>query len=177
MSALFLICFVGGLLLAVRVMLLGVERQPKSAIAPSRRVRFWLPPFIAFVTVFGLAGYLLSRSPSRSYSVAITLAVGIAAAAAVIAVWLVARWAKVVPEHDVDDPRYVLQGHLARVVMPITADGNAGEIVFQIEREERRLRARALDDTPVSVGTDVVIERIEDGVAFVEPWAQVEQRL
>jgi hypothetical protein len=27
------------------------------------------------------------------------------------------------------------------------------------------------------VGTDVVIDRIEDGVAFVEEWAVVEQRL
>jgi membrane protein implicated in regulation of membrane protease activity len=89
----------------------------------------------------------------------------------------VARWAKVVPEHDVDDPRYILQGHLARVVMPIDAHGAAGEIVFEVEREQRRLRARALDDSAVSAGTDVVIERIEDGIAYVEPWVQVEQRL
>jgi hypothetical protein len=29
----------------------------------------------------------------------------------------------------------------------------------------------------VEVGTEVVIERIEDGVAFVEEWEQVEKRL
>jgi hypothetical protein len=29
----------------------------------------------------------------------------------------------------------------------------------------------------VAAGTDVVIERIEDEVAFVEPWAAVEERL
>jgi membrane protein implicated in regulation of membrane protease activity len=158
-------------------MLLGVERQPKTASIQSRRIRFWLPPFIAFVTVFGVAGYLLSRSPSRSIAAATVLAAVIGIVAAAASIWLVARWAKVVPEHDVDDPRYVLQGHLARVVVPISAAGDEGEIVFEVEREQRRLRARALDDALVSMGTDVVIERIEDGIAYVEPWVQVEQRL
>jgi membrane protein implicated in regulation of membrane protease activity len=177
MTAFYLICFVGGLLLAVRVMLLGVEREAKSSSLTRRRVRFWLPPFVAFVTIFGVSGYLLSRSPARSAASAAGLAALIGAAAAAASIWLVARWAKVVPEHDIDDPRYILQGHLARVVMPIGADGAGGEIVFEVEHEQRRLRARALDDAPVSAGTDVVIERIEDGIAYVEPWVQVEERL
>ena len=177
MTALYLICFVGGLLLAVRVMLIGVERESRTPSTTRRRIRFWLPPFIAFVTIFGLSGYLLSRSPSRSAVAAGALAAVIGIVAAAASVWLVARWAKVVPQHDVDDPRYILQGHLARVVMPIDAHGAAGEIVFEVEREQRRLRARALDESSVSAGTDVVIERIEDGIAYVEPWVQVEQRL
>ena len=64
MTAFYLICFVGGLLLAVRVMLLGVEREAKSSSLTRRRVRFWLPPFVAFATIFGVSGYLLSRSPA-----------------------------------------------------------------------------------------------------------------
>jgi hypothetical protein len=34
-----------------------------------------------------------------------------------------------------------------------------------------------LSNRPVPVGADVVIDRIENGVAFVEEWAAVEQRL
>jgi hypothetical protein len=37
--------------------------------------------------------------------------------------------------------------------------------------------ARAIDDQLVRAGTEVVIERIENGVAFVEEWAAVEKRL
>jgi membrane protein implicated in regulation of membrane protease activity len=177
MTALFLICFIAGLLLAVRMMLVGVEREAKSGSAAKRRVRMWLPSLVAFITVFGVAGYLLSRSPMRAIGAATALAALIGAAAAVVSVWLVARWSKVVPEHDVDDPRYILQGHLARVVTSIGERGRDGEITFELEREHRRLRARSIDEEPVDAGTDVVIERIEDGIAYVEPWVQVEQRL
>jgi hypothetical protein len=34
-----------------------------------------------------------------------------------------------------------------------------------------------LDEGPIATGTDVVIERIEDDLAFVEAWAEVEKRL
>jgi hypothetical protein len=42
---------------------------------------------------------------------------------------------------------------------------------------EVRVSAKALGNTTLSVGTDVVIDRIEDGVAFVEEWSVVEQRI
>jgi len=37
--------------------------------------------------------------------------------------------------------------------------------------------ARSLGTTLIPTGSDVVIDRIEDGVAFVEEWSVVEQRL
>jgi membrane protein implicated in regulation of membrane protease activity len=79
-------------------------------------------------------------------------------------------------EHDVDDERYVLQGHVAQVVSSIEA-GSEGVISFEYGDERRTLRARSLDDVSVAEGTEVVIERIEGDLAFVEPWLQVEQRL
>ena len=39
-----------------------------------------------------------------------------------IAARLVKRWWGATPEHDVDDERYVLQGHVGRVTKPIRAD-------------------------------------------------------
>ena len=79
-------------------------------------------------------------------------------------------------EHDIDDERYVLQGHVARVVSSINS-GSEGRITFDVGAEHRTLRARSLDDAAVDEGTEVIIERIEGDLAFVEPWIQVEQRL
>jgi hypothetical protein len=39
------------------------------------------------------------------------------------------------------------------------------------------VRARGLDERALAIGTDVVIERIEDDLAYVEAWAEVEKRL
>lgn len=188
MTVLFLVAFVAGLLVAVRVMFFGIER-PTHTAAPTDppplvpRVRFSYAAVAAFAVVFGVVGYLLLRSGAASgLTLAIAVAAGVVAAA--LSVWGAAAWARVLPEHDVEDPRYVLQGHLARVTAPIGA-GRDGEIVYEIGDERRTARARlveesgdaAPDDSSVAVGTEVVIERIDDDVAYVEPWQQVEKRL
>ena len=38
-------------------------------------------------------------------------------------------------------------------------------------------RAAGLDGARLELGTEVAIERVEGGVAYVEPWTQVEARL
>lgn len=174
MTVLFVACFLGGLLLAVRIMLYGVETPGR--VQGERTFQLWQPMLTAFLIVFGVAGYMLGRSGTRASAVVLGLAVLAGAVAAVVSLLLVKRWSGMVPEHDVDDPRYVLQGHPAKVVTPIAGE-HAGEIVFEMESRAERLPARALDGVSVGAGTEVVIERIEDGVAYVEPWVQVEQRL
>jgi membrane protein implicated in regulation of membrane protease activity len=187
MTALFLASFVLGLLLAVRIMLYGVEKgggrgeggasaTPRGSGAPDRHYRAWLPTLMVFSLVFGMVGYGVAHWSARGASIAALWALIAGAVAAMISRRMVGRWSTIVPEHDVDDPRYVLQGHPAQVVQSISPTG-VGEILFEIESEQRRLPARALDDVAVGVGTEVVIERIEDGIAYVEPWLQVEQRL
>jgi hypothetical protein len=176
MTALFLVCFIGGLLLAVRVMIYGVER-PREA-NPSGERSFRLSPalIVAFSVVFGATGYALTSSSIGSPSSRIATASALGLLAAVVAAWLVRRWWTVIPEHDVDDERYVLQGHLARVTKPIRA-GVEGEVSFDFADDHRVLRARGIDDGMLAVGTDVVIERIEDDLAYVESWTEVEKRL
>jgi hypothetical protein len=39
------------------------------------------------------------------------------------------------------------------------------------------VRARTIDGSAIAAGEEVCIERLDDGVAFVELWAIVEQRL
>jgi membrane protein implicated in regulation of membrane protease activity len=175
MMILYLASFIGGLLLAVRVMILGVE-TPRDQ-HPSGERSFRLSPAViaVFAVVFGVIGYIAGRK-STNHVVDITIAVLAAVVSALATARWVKRWWVITPEHEVDDERYVLQGHLARVTKPIAADVD-GEVVFEVEGKHQVLRARNFEAGALSAGTDVVIERIEDDIAYVESWQEVEKRL
>jgi membrane protein implicated in regulation of membrane protease activity len=88
---------------------------------------------------------------------------------------LLARWAlrdtgSSSEQHD------EIQGQLAVVSQEI-ASGGAGEIAYEHLGRQLRVPARALSEGSLSVGAEVVIDRIENGTAFVEEWSVVEQRL
>ena len=176
MIVLYLVSFVGGLLLAVRVMMYGVERPRELDASAERSFRLSPPIMIAFAIVFGISGYVLTRRPGASPVLAAVIAAGLGLVASFAAARLVSAWWKVTPEHDVDDERYVLQGHLARVVKAIGADSD-GEVAFEFGSQQRVVRARGVDHVTMSAGTEVVIERIENDVAYVEAWLEVEKRL
>ena len=175
MTALYIASFIAGLLVGVAIMLFGIERRPRDgAVGTGVSLRGWIPLAAAFAVGFGAAGYSFSRALSAAGALVASLAIGLVTAGLVR--WLVAKSAAMPVEHDVDDERYVLQGHVARVVTSIAA-GHEGRISFDYGTERRTLRARSLDDVAVDEGTEVVIERIEGDLAYVEPWLQVEQRL
>ena len=178
MTVLFLTAFIGGLLLAVGVMLFGVERPSRAGGVGTGapRVRVSVPVLAGFLIMFGALGYLVARVASRGPFQAMGFALVGGAVAAFLTRWAVAKSAAIVPEFDIDDERYVLQGHIACVVAPI-ASGDEGKIALQLGTGSRTLRARGIDDVALAAGLEVVIERIEDDVAFVEPWVAVEERL
>lgn len=175
MTFLFLAAFIAGLLLGVRVMFFGAERrrlQPADAM-PLRRSE---PAIVGFLLMFGVAGYLLTRHGTVSGAVGVAIAALLGLAFAVLVTRLAVATARMQPEHDPDDPRYVLQGHVAMVTTPIPSDGE-GKITFSDAGADRTIRARTIDGTAIAEGQEVCIERVEDEVAFVELWAIVEQRL
>jgi hypothetical protein len=175
MVYLFLAAFIAGLLLAVRVMFFGAERrrlQPADAM-PLRRSE---PAIIGFLLMFGVAGYLLSRYTTLSAAADVGLAVLLGLALSALVTRLAVAAARMQPEHDPEDPRYVLQGHVAAVTVAIPADGEGAIALFE-GGVQRTVRARTIDGTAVGEGEEVCIERLDDGVAFVELWAIVEQRL
>jgi hypothetical protein len=175
MRYLFLAAFIAGLLLAVRVMLFGAERRrprPTEAM-PLRRSE---PAIVGFLVMFGVAGYLLTRRGTLSPGAGAGIAVLLGLVWALIVTRIAVATARLQPEHDPDDPRYVLQGHVALVASAIPAEGE-GAITIVEAGTPRRIRARTIDGTAVAEGEEVCIERIEDEVAFVELWATVEQRL
>lgn len=175
MTFFYLLVFTVGLLAAVWVMMYGVERPREAHPDGERSFRISPPMLIAFSMAFGAAGTILTRRGiSTSTTLATAIALGVVLSA--IAARLVRGWWKVTPEHDIDDERYILQGHIARVTKPIGGDVE-GEVAFEIEGDHRVLRARSFDDGALAAGTEVVIERIENDIAYVEAWMEVEKRL
>ena len=170
----FLVSFIGGLVLAVFAMLHGVEHARRNrSRAPSPF--FNLPAIAAFAIGFGAVGYLLiSRTGLPAWGV-LLIAIGGGALTISGMITLLARWAlrgtRSAPGEEEE-----IQGQLATVSREISPAGT-GEISYERLGRQIQSPARALSDRPMLVGADVVIDRIENGVAFVEEWAVVEQRL
>jgi len=175
MTFLFLAALISGLLLGVRLMFFGAERRrPREGVdLPLRRSE---PAAVAFLVMFGIAGYVLTRRGTMGAWAGAATALLLALAWAGIVTRVAIATARVQPEHDPDDPRYLLQGHVAIVTADIPPSGE-GMITFQEGASARSLRARTIDDTGVPRGQEVCIERIDEDVAFVEPWSAVEARL
>lgn len=175
MPYLFLSAFIAGLLLAVRIMFFGAERRNGRAMdgTPLRRSE---PAVSGFLIMFGVAGYLLTRHHTMSLGSGSTLALALGVLWAALITKLAIATARVHPGHDPDDPRYALQGHVALVVTAIP-HGGEGTIVCGEGKGRQTLRARSIDEQALGDGLEVCIERVDDGVAYVEPWAVVEARL
>jgi membrane protein implicated in regulation of membrane protease activity len=177
MKYLFLAAFIAGLLLAVRIMFFGAERRrrarPRADAMPLRRSE---PAGVAFLLMFGVAGYLLTRHGALSGAAGAGVAALLGAAWAALVARVAIAMARLKPEHDPEDPRYQLQGHVAVVTVAIPGEGE-GTISYVEGADRRSCRARAIDGGAIAEDLEVCIERVEDGVAFVERWDLVEARL
>ena len=174
MSYLFLSAFIAGLLLAVRLMFFGAERKRQSpGTLPLRR---WEPAAVGFLFAFGIAGYLLAQHAGMLLSRAVMVAIIIAVVSAVIVTRLAIATARFQPEHDPDDPRYILQGRVGVVTVDIPVGGE-GMIRYEDVGSTPMARAREIGGGAIAAGQEICIERLEGGVAYVELWALVEARL
>src|SRR5262249_44311948 len=163
MTIIYLASFIGGLLLAVRVMIFGVERPPEQSPTGERSFRLSPATTSVFGVVFGVSGDLLNGWASGRPVLSAAMAAVFGVAAAFATARLVNTWWKTTPASDVDDERYVLQGHVARVTKAIHADVE-GEVEYEMGSRRHVLKARSLDTEVLAAGTDVVIERIEGDV-------------
>ena len=173
----FLAAFIGGLVLAVFAMLHGVEhtrRRRNRSRKPSPI--FNLPAVAAFAVGFGAVGYpLASRTRLPAWGI-ILIAIGGGALAITGMITLLARWALRGLSNPLPSEGQEIQGQLAVVIRDITPV-REGEISYDHLGSRELLPARSLGTTVIPTGSEVVIDRIEGGVAYVEEWAVVEQRL
>lgn len=177
-EVIFYACISGvGLLVAVYAMLHGTVRNGHEPGALRPPVAGFNTPVIgAALLAFGAFGYLFTK-----YSHFDTIAVLAIAAVAAAAGWigmtvLMARWALRGPLNDPHEEIEELQGTIATVTHAISPT-ELGEIAYSFRGSPTRARARSINGEAVAAGTEVVIDRIDDGIADVELWSVVEQRL
>ncbi len=173
MNTVYLIAFGGGLALAVYAMLHGVEKNRDAGVTrPAPYLN--LPAFSALLVAFGAAGYLLDRNSNFSTLVVPVLALISGALGWVGMSILMAKWA-LRPISSAHDEAEEIQGQPAIVIDAISS--SAGSIRYGPAHALHDARARSIDGGPLDSGTEVVIDRFENGVAIVENWAAVEKRL
>lgn len=181
MKSLAIAAFLAGLLLWIRVMFFGVRRVDEERLYHRR----W-PLAVALFFLIGGA-VLYARARAAPVTAGWGLAVVIAALGAAAGAWWVVHRSASIPSTDPeDDPRFRFQGHVARIVEGITGD-DRGRVTFDFDGRRYEFRARwspaaelpppTARDAIAAVGAEVVIETIDDDVAYVEPWSLVEERL
>ncbi len=189
MIAVSLIVLMTGLVSGVFAMLYGTERSVRSPIAKKPHERtsehnpttepspwFNLATVAAFSVSFGLTAYIVARNTTWSTIWQLLLAIIAGLLAMALQSLLIARWALPGARAEHLDERYVLQGTLARITATVPPHGQ-GLMRYALDGQEFELLAEDIGGAELALGVDVVIDRVEHGVAYVESWAHVEARL
>jgi membrane protein implicated in regulation of membrane protease activity len=123
---------------------------------------------LAFLAWFGGVGYILTK---HSHLVGLSI-LGFALLAGLFAGLVVFQFmvrvvkATSTPMLDWD---YRVEGTVGTVSMSIRQNGT-GEVIFEQNGARKSTGARSEDGTSLPKGTEVVIARYDDGIAYVKPW-------
>jgi membrane protein implicated in regulation of membrane protease activity len=142
------------------------------ASSTARGVTSWLNPpvLFAFLAWFGGTGFLLTQYYRVWFLLGLAAAIFAGVIGAAIVSWFLV---KVLLPHEtiLQDSDYELVGTVARVNSPIRA-GGTGEIIFSQAGVRRCAGARHEDGQALEKGREVVIARVEKGIAYVAPWEE-----
>jgi membrane protein implicated in regulation of membrane protease activity len=138
----------------------------------ARGIASWLNPpvLFAFLAWFGGTGYLLTQYYRVWFLLGLAAAIFAGVIGAAIVSWFLV---KVLLPHEtiLQDSDYELVGTVAKVNSPIR-EGGTGEIVFSQAGVRRCAGARREDGQALEKGREVVIARVEKGIAYVAPWEE-----
>ena len=130
---------------------------------------FNLSTLSAFVTWFGAAGWLLTRYSTLAAALIVLVASAAGIVGGGIVFLVIARY--VMPRLTTMRPQdYREQGVVGRLTSPILANGGTGEVVYMLGGSRRVDGARTLSGEALEKGIEVVIHRVERGIAYVERW-------
>jgi len=173
MTVFFALFLLAGLIVGVVAMIGGIDRRQRHGAW----VKYLnLPTAGAAAALFGIVGYPLAKYSSLGTVAMLAIAGAAAAAAAAGMVAVIAGWAVPSAALHAEDARFALQGHPARVSQAISGT-RPGEIVYEHDGTHQVVPAVGLDGASIAAGAEVVIERIEDGIAHVELWSNIEREL
>jgi hypothetical protein len=169
----FLVVFTAGLLAGVYAMLQGVT--PAASAGKTTRIGMNTAPSVAiFAITFGAVGYLCTTRTSLTSPIVFVIALVAATATIPASAPVLARIVRTRSGGSFHDPE--IEGQLAKVVRP-TSSTVTGEIAYSRDGVDFQHPALSLSAGLLEPGHDVVIDRIENDVAFVEDWETVEKRL
>jgi membrane protein implicated in regulation of membrane protease activity len=125
----------------------------------------------AFLCWFGGCGYLLSRSHDFGMFVVLALATITGLAGGAILFWFLVK--VLLPhEHELTAADTDIVGILGIVTGPVRESG-VGEIQFSQNGSRRFAPARSEAGVALARGTEVVVMRYEQGIAYVRPWDEL----
>ncbi len=139
--------------------------------AASKAMSWFTPPAIfAFLAWFGGTGFLLTQYYRGWFLLVLTMAVVAGCVGEGIVWWFLVK--TLLPHETVlRESDYELVGTIARVNSPIR-EGGTGEIVFSQAGVRRCAGARREGGKALEKGTEVVIARMDKGIAYVAPWEE-----
>ncbi|MFZ0086919.1 MAG: hypothetical protein WA211_01625 [Candidatus Acidiferrales bacterium] len=143
-----------------------------TASSSGHGMSHWLNPpvLFAFLAWFGGTGYLLTEYYRVWFLLGLAAALFAGVIGAAIVSWFLL---KVLLPHEtiLQDSDYELVGTVARVNSTIR-EGGTGEIIFSQAGVRRCAGARREDGQALEKGREVVIARVEKGIAYVAPWEE-----
>ena len=185
MHTLFLGCFAFGLIFTVASFLLGAlgsghhlhlphmgHHGVGHAHAPTGHAGqispFNVSTIAAFVTWFGAAGLLLTRYSGWTAAAIVTVATAAGIVGGGIVFVTLSRF--LLPRlTTMNAEDYREAGTVGRLSVTIR-EGGTGEVTYELGGARRVDGARTLDGTPLEKGTEVLIHKVERGIAYVERW-------
>jgi len=123
---------------------------------------------LAFITWFGGFGYLARNGLGLPGFLALALAIAGGLAAGWVVLWFVRKVLRS-PDDTLDPRDFERVGVLARVTASIRP-GGVGEIVWEQRGARMVTSARSESSEPIGRGTEVLILRVERGIAVVSPF-------
>jgi hypothetical protein len=148
----------------------GVGAKGASSNASGHVSWFNASTAMAFLAWFGGTGYILAK---HSHFVAI-VSLGFATLAGLVAGWVVLKFmVKLMraSESQMNEADYRIEGSVGSISVPIRENGT-GEVIFVLGGVRRSAGARSEDGQAIEKGSEVAIERYEEGIAYVKRWEE-----
>lgn len=125
----------------------------------------------AFLCWFGGCGYLLAKSGDFGMAVVLAIATVTGLAGGAILFWFLVK--VLLPhEHELTAADTDIVGILGQVT-GVVREGGTGEIQFSQGGARRFAPARSEASVALARGTEVVVMRYEQGIAYVRPWDEL----
>lgn len=148
----------------------GPRAAAKASVSPVNG--FTLAAFLCW---FGGCGYLLARSHDFGMWIVLSLATITGICGGALLFWFLVR--VLLPhEHELTAADTDILGVLGLVTGAIREDGT-GEIQFSQNGARRFAPARSDAGVALPRGTEVVVMRYEQGIAYVRPWSELSGEL